>query len=850
MSVPAEKESLLADEKHVQVFKETDIVVYDREHDDVDEASGDAFERAANCSVRQRLKVFFVACYFVWLYFAFIRHHLPSIPLELKPGSLRPGKGWAYSIAGHHGHHHGKHHHHQPCRNEQHAQGYLKNVLAAARHRAELTSAKLPNVSGHLSDPSTLEKIFEKIFLSVPSAEGARENLRSLTRTTHEAGSKADYRTAIDVLEQWGTLLGADLPDNREDLVFEAGSSDSIRYMTGTRDDEWKAGHPLGKPRVWVDTYSVWLNYPKTSSLHLSKANETNMPYFRAPLAEDVLRKDPTSIDGLPPFHGYSKSGRASGPLVNAGSCSREDFNLLREKGVNVTGAITLCRYGGSFRGLKVRLSAENGAVGTLIYSDPIEDGEVTQANGYLPYPEGPARQPSSVQRGSVQAISIYPVPFLQAVAQRGVKADDLSDSFKGAVPGVPEYWTGPSDDIVSLDNQMTDISDAQDIWNTYALIPGVIEDEIVIVSNHRDAWTFGAGDPSSGTATLHEVVAGLGALVEKGWRPMRTILLASWDAEEYGLIGSTEAAEDYPNFFKDKATLFINTDVAVRGGQLKAAASPSLTHYIVKAASDVKDPNGSGSPLHIPAARPLGSGSDYTAYLQNLGIASLDVGFDRRPTDPVYHYHSNYDSFYWMDKFGDPEFARHHAAAQFVGLLILRGAQSVFLPINVTAYANELDHYLGQVRKLSASDLDVSKVEKAIDDIKRSAQIFDAEKARTEKKLHKLLSQKCIMRQAAHKPSKELRKVFGQIKQLNRRAKLFETGFLSQDGKGLINRPFYQHLGVAPGRFLGYGATTFPGVTESITLDSGKGVDSEIARLVESLHAVRRNLDKGDHHP
>ncbi|KAH0445890.1 hypothetical protein IEQ34_025276 [Dendrobium chrysotoxum] len=371
------------------------------------------------------------------------------------------------------------------------------------------------------------------------------------------------------------------------------------------------------------------------------------------------------------------------------------------------------------------------------------------------------------------------------------------------------------------MDNQMTDIGKTKDIWNTYALIPGVLEDEIVILSNHRDAWTFGAGDPNSGTAI------------------------------RIGLVGSTEAAEDYANFFKEKATIFLNCDVAVRGGQLAAKASPSLRDYIIQAASEIADPSGNGTTIKLTDVGALGSGSDLYRIFATFRYRKCRFWLDRADTDPVYHYHSNYDSFYWMSEFGDKGYARHHAAAQYVGLLALRASQGLFLPFNVTAYAETLSTYLDQVQKVSSGRFDLSGLEDAIEKIKRSAKSFHAEKEDVQNRLDEIFSGHLGARMVfkGKRPSHQLRKLFAKVRSLNRRAKLFETGFLSTDGKGLSQRPFYQHLGVAPGRYLGYGATTFPGVTESITLDGGKDTEKEIKRLIDALNVIRKNLDHGDGH-
>ncbi|UZJ52949.1 hypothetical protein CBS101457_002269 [Exobasidium rhododendri] len=841
------------------------------------------FQRASQSSRSQRIRALLVIATSAFLFYSYIVPILANIPVELTPDGLRTPRPHRRPI-GMNG---------RPCphaKSKQHIHGYMHNAKLALQHTKEAGKSSFDAVV----DPSAIEKIFEKMYLLVPSAEGAKKALEGLTGVTHVAGTKGDYSSAVAVLEQWGDLLGAKVPENSSEAVFEAGSAESIRYMTSTRESRAQEergsrhasprhghSHPLGEPTVWTDTYSVWLNYPVSSSLTLAKANETARPYFRAALKEDVLPKDPTSGDGLPTFHGYSKTGKASGKVVYAALCTKQDFERLEELKISVAGNIVLCRYGGPFRGLKVRMGAERGAVGTLIYSDPLEDGAITEKNGFLPYPEGPARNPSSVQRGSVQAISIYPgdaatpgapsyrnasrldpadadplpaipslpisyidaLPFLQALSGKGKSAKEVGNGWQGAVPGVEEYWTGPSDDIVEMDNQMTEIATPTDIWNTYAKIPGVIEDELVIISNHRDAWTFGAGDPSSGTAVIHEVIAGLGSLVKKGWRPMRTILIASWDAEEYGLIGSTEAAEDYPEYFKEKAAIFLNLDVGVAGSAAQAGASPSLVDLIMKAASEVADPSGNGTTISLKTPRALGSGSDYTAFLQNLGIASADLGFQAGPTDAIYHYHSNYDSFHWMKEYGDPKFARSHAMALWMGLVTLRSAQGLFLPLNITNYASALDGYLTKVKKIAPKDLDLSQLNDVIATVVDRAEAFEVEKAQVSDKIKKALSRTGSLSHHHKKPSPELRRLFAEVRSINKRAMAFETSFLSKDGKGLSKRPFYQHLGVAPGRYLGYGATTFPGLTESITLDNGEGTQHEIQRLVDVLHSVGKSL-------
>ena len=720
-------------------------------------------------------------------------------------------------------------------------------------------------------------------FLGVPTASGARDALQRYTNVSHYAGTRGDYNSALQILEEWGTLVGAPLPQDLKDLVFDAGSADSQAYLRGS---DGKTG-----VRAWTDTYSVWLNYPVNSSLTLAKPDALETPYWRASLEEDVLEADPTSSRGVPLFHGYSASGSVSGQVVFAGMGRKQDFADLAAKGIDVKGKIVLVDYGSNFRGLKVRAAQEAGAVGVIIYTDTIEDGEVTEANGYKAYPDGPARHPSAVQRGSVQGLSFYPgdpgtpgepsyrnatrldpdeadslpkIPslplsyseakvLLNAMKGKGVKASDVNSRLAGAIDGV-EYWTGPSDDIVHLEN-FVDLQ-VRDIWNTYAVLPGHLTDEVVVLGNHRDAWTFGAADPNSGTAAFHEAIKGLGKLYANGWKPMRTIVFASWDAEEYGLVGSTEFGEDYADWIRTHVVAYHNVDVSVSGSILQAAASPSLSRFVQKAAAKVDSPATNGThKIDLDAFHPLGSGSDYTVFLQHLGIASTDLGFKRAPTDPVYMYHSNYDSFFWMDHFGDPGFHRHEAAAKIVGLMAIETSTELFAPLNVRDYAAELSKYLAKVESLAAKRLGIptsvgakqpawmKHLRASVQKLEASAKHFEQRKVHLRRKLVHLAEKhaKHHRGKAGKKIEKQIWKVLGEVRAVNRKLQTFEQGLISKEG--LKGREWYKHLGTAPGRWLGYGATTFPGVTEAITLDNGKGLESEAARLAKHIDGLAKHL-------
>ncbi|KAM0789818.1 hypothetical protein ACM66B_006668 [Microbotryomycetes sp. NB124-2] len=796
----------------------------------------------------------------------------------------------------------------------------------------------------------------EQRLLKLVSAESARNASHSFTWRQHIAGTENDRLSALQVKAQWQHLLGLDVGRPGDD-VHESGSAESRQVLTGRAHHRHvhgggeKKGKRLGKairkrdggadefvkhdqqPRVWVDTYYPLLNYPVSHSLKMRSAG-SNEVVFEAQLVEDVLEQDPTSAQGPLTFHGFAKSGRVSGQLVYAKQGTQEDFDELEREGVDVKGKIVIVQYGGLFRGLKVRHAGLAGAAGIIIYTDPAEDGQFTVENGHKAYPDGPARQPSSVQRGSAQYLSIYPgdplTPFEPAYKNATRLPKDSSDINIPSIPSIPisykdalpllkslngrgtrrtgsdgrregglgymgvEYFSGPSEEIVELDVQMNDT--VTPIWNTYAVIPGHVRDEVVVIGNHNDAWTFGAGDPNSGTAAVHEVVKALGDLLKRGWKPMRTILLASWDAEEYGLIGSTEFGEDFGEWLKDNVVAYLNVDVGAAGSYYDLRASPSMADLLRTVSGMVEDPTNPRQSLRDRARHSddesstalatvrsndldvgaLGSGSDFTVFLQYTGIASANVGFQRTSTDPVYHYHSNFDSAHWMDKFGDPDFKYHEAVAKVMGLTALKMVDSVVLPLNVTgqlsqisvhfgtkittdlcddtfmsaAYAFELERYARKVQAIVSTlprseqgSVDLQALFKIVESIQRASLALDKETDKAVKRLHNLLDKRGKGRRA-RRHRHELVRVLKRIRKINRKLQKFEGTFI--DEEGLPGRNWYRSLVVAPGRNLGYGATTFPGLTESLTLDKNTtSARYEVKRLVRALTKTRDLLEQ-----
>ncbi|OAL74715.1 glutamate carboxypeptidase [Trichophyton violaceum] len=618
--------------------------------------------------------------------------------------------------------------------------------------------------------------------------------------------------------------------------IHIAGTNQSMAQWTA---DKWTE---FGIPSSLV-SYDVYLNYPVSHSLSLTHADGTT---WEASLVEDVLKEDETSSypDRIPTFHGYSASGEATAEYVYVGRGQKVDFERLIQLGVDLKGKIAIARYGGPFRGLKVKNAQDQGMIGCIIFTDPADDGNVTVANGLKAYPNGPARNPSAVQRGSVQFLSMFPgdpttpgypsrpdsprkdkspvVPKIPSIPISQLDAEPILAALDGhGTPGKEvnrtrwvgalnaTYATGPAPGAkLSMSNVMRDTYTP--IWNSIGIINGTEQDEVIIIGNHRDAWIIGgAGDPNSGSSIMVELAKAFGKLQKAGWKPKRTIVMCSWDAEEYGLVGSTEWVEEYLPWLKASTVAYLNIDVAVSGPVPDLSATPELHKLALESMKKVIWPykgrkdttmydvwnTANGGEVGV-----LGSGSDYTAFVHN-GIASLDTGAGGDGnTDPVYHYHSNYDSYHWMATYGDPGFHTHVAMGQFLGLLGYHLATDDIIPFDVTNYGVQMTKYLDVLKKYIAAskfpDLDVSKIESAICSFNVSANAVAKLQKKAEHSVHDM------------KLKKHLNTIYRD----------FGRGFVSQGG--LPDREFYRHMLYAPGLDTGYAPTTFPGVTES--LDAG----------------------------
>lgn len=406
------------------------------------------------------------------------------------------------------------------------------------------------------------------------------------------------------------------------------------------------------------------------------------------------------------------------------------------------------------------------------------------------------------------------------------------------------QYSIGPSPESLTLNLVNEQEYVTTPLWNVIGIINGTISDEVIVLGNHRDAWIAGgAGDPNSGSAALNEVIRSFGEALKAGWKPFRTIVFASWDGEEYGLVGSTEWVEEFIPWLSGSAVAYLNVDVGARGKVFSAAASPLLNKLIYNVTGLVPSPNQTTKGQTVGDVwngriRTMGSGSDFTAFQDFAGIPSLDLGFGTGPKDAVYHYHSNYDSFHWMDKYGDTKWHYHVAITKIWALLAARLSETPVLALSAEDYGKGLKMYLESVKE-KATDFSVNSrfsfhyLEKATATFQRAAANFDAYTAE--------LSERVGENIPWWKWWKKV-KLYYEVRRANEKYKLLERKFLFPGG--LDNRPWFKHIVFAPGRWTGYSGATYPGLVESFE-DRNITNARKWGYIIEnSLNTARRLLE------
>ncbi|HEY8328269.1 MAG TPA: transferrin receptor-like dimerization domain-containing protein [Rhodanobacter sp.] len=686
--------------------------------------------------------------------------------------------------------------------------------------------------------------------------------------------------------------------------------------QVGAPHDKANAEFMLAKFREWgwdahIETFNVLYPTPKKVALELLGPK----PYS-ATLKEPAIAGDATSglAGALPPYNVYGADGDVSAPLVYANYGMPDDYKELARRGIDVRGKIVLTRYGGGWRGLKPKLAQQHGAVGCLIYSDPHDDG---YAKGDV-YPQGGWRPAQGVQRGSVADMQVYPgdplTPGTGSTA--GAKRLPLKDAatllkipvlpisyadatpllqaltgpvapagWRGALPLT--YHVGPS----TANVRMTVQSDwgQQPVYDVIATIKGSTEpDQWIVRGNHHDGWVFGAWDPLAGNIALMAEAKAIGGLLKQGWRPQRTLVYASWDGEEPGLLGSTEWAETHAAELQQKAVLYVNSDTNGRGF-LGAGGSHSLQHLVNQVAAGVTDPEthvsvrerlrahmlvagsnkdakpevktiaelaAAGGDLPIGA---LGSGSDYSAFLEHLGIASLDLGFGGEDdNDGIYH--SRYDSFDHYARFGDPSFEYGVALAKVAGHVVLRTANANVLPLRFGDFSRTLDRYVGELHKLADSTRKATGQQHKLLDSHAFA--LDADPTRPVAppardsdmpaidlapldRAAKQLAQSARAYQAAYdkRAAAGFDLATAQRQQLDRLIGSMEQRLT--DPSGLPGRTWFKHMIYAPGMLTGYEVKTVPGVREALESRRWDEADHYAVDTAKVLDGYRAQLDQ-----
>lgn len=676
------------------------------------------------------------------------------------------------------------------------------------------------------------ENATESKFLAVPDATLARQHLKTLTQAPHVAGSAEDKATA--------------------DYV-------AARFRDAGLDTE-------------IVEYKVWLNYPSEISVDLTAPSGVSMhgpP--REHVSADPYQDDPRVIT---PYNGMSPSGDVESDIIYANYGSPADFDKLHDLGVDVHGKIALVRYGENFRGVKAYVAQERGAVGVIIYSDPADDGWKKGDK----YPKGPWRPDTGVQRGSIGYMFEFPgdpttpgIASLPSLPEDKRTSPDNSAqlprvpttpiSYHDAWPilenlGGPEsprewqgalpftYHVGPGPARVKM--HLKQDYQYRTIWDVIGRARGSESpDEWVVAGNHRDAWVYGAVDPNSGTASMLESVHGLGELLKSSWKPKRTIVIGSWDAEEQGLIGSTEWGEQHAAELAN-ADAYFNMDVAVSGPKFGASAVPSLKQFVRDLTKVVPSPKGGtvydqwskanqpaaqvvipseaiGDSSRLPQAQvnkdvpvgDLGSGSDYTVFLQRLGVPSTDVS----SSGPYGVYHSVFDNYNWFSKFADPDFVYEQQMARIYGLELLRMADADVLPYDYQEYGKEISAYIDAARKKAET--------------KFPGKVPDFAAA-TNAATHLTNAGAAMLKKQNNSSSDAAR--------LNQALRQTERALLIPEG--LPNRRWYRHAIYAPGVYTGYAAVVIPGVNEAIDAGDLERTRQQIAALAAAINRAAAVLE------
>ena len=725
-------------------------------------------------------------------------------------------------------------------------QGTVVLTLAAATLGVVLVSAQNnaappSRLRGFSVASSASELERERMFQAMPDAKLAEADFDVMTAEPHHTGSPYEIKLADYVADRFKTF-GFD---------------------------------------VSRDEYSVLLPWPGERRLDVVGPDPVKLE-----VEEEKIRGDQwADMPGiLPAYNAYSPSGDVTGEIVYVNFGIPSDYDTLQTLGIDVKGKIVLARYGGSWRGIKPKVAAEHGAVACLIYSDPHEDGYF---QGEV-YPDGPFRGWGMIQRGSVMDMPRYPgdpstpdrpskpgvarIPMDQIKTFSPIPVQPLSyrdgvellkrlkgpvapEAWRGALPIT--YHVGPGPASVHVKLQM-DYAQRR-VINVVGRIAGrESPDEWVIVGSHRDAWTFGASDSVSGHVSMMSVARAFSDMMKAGWRPRRTLIFVSWDGEEQGLLGSTEWVEEFATELRAKTAVYVNRDAGAGGLNFNSSAVHSLTPFVHELAQSIRPagesktlyegwlarvreqaPKQEGQPppaetIKTPPVGALGSGSDYTAFLDHVGITSLDMGLNGTGGDGTYH--STYDNPSWFKKYIDPQFKYSVLAAQVTGVALLRLVDAEVLPFDYESYGKQILEYVNEIEQqaTTASTPEAKNDAKKIDfrGLKAAAESFAKAGADLRRRADEVVLQSDSSQAAARLIA---------IRDINHRLMMAERDLI--EPQGLPDRPWFRHVIYAPGLYTGYGVKTIPGVREAVDAGNYARAADQAAIVIRALQRAAKTL-------
>jgi N-acetylated-alpha-linked acidic dipeptidase len=731
----------------------------------------------------------------------------------------------------------------------------VNRMLAIVAGLAVVLSAS-PGAQGPAGQP------WDATFRALPKSENIDASMKRLSARPHHVGSPYDKDNALWIQTQF-KLAGWDTTLETFDVLFPTPRERVVELVAPTR--------------------------------------------FAAKLEEPAVAEDPTSgqkDEQLPTYNAYSIDGDVTAPLVYVNYGRPEDYDTLDQLGISARGAIVIARYGGAWRGIKPKVAAEHGAIGCLIYSDPKDDGYY----GEPVFPDGPMRPKDGVQRGSVMDMPLYPGdPLTPGVGATGnatrlavkdaptltkipvmpisygdaqpllaaVKGTVAPEAWRGALPIT--YRLGPGPARVHL--KVAFNWDTKTIYDVIAKLPGrTFGDEWIVRGNHHDAWVNGAEDPVSGMSTMLEEARALGELRKQGWAPKRTIVYCAWDGEEPALLGSTEWVETHVADLQRHAVAYLNTDGSGRGF-LSIGGSHSLEHFLNDVVRDISDPEAAVSvwkrtqaqaisKARTPEERAkirdradlridaLGSGSDFSPFLQHAGIASADFSFGGEDKDGIYH--SVYDDYYFYTHFLDTDFAYERALAQTMGTAVIRLADADLLPFEFTNLADTVQMYVQELRALLKAKQDlvrdrnrdlVDGVFAAVNDPRRPEVAPRPEVVPPAINFAPLENAASTLTESARRYSETATAVRSKLAAnpqaltaINQKLQQSEQQLL--DPAGLPGRSWYKHLLYAPGFYTGYGVKTVPGVREGLEQGQYAQAEAEAARAAAAITRLATFID------